>query len=410
MTIQMGEPENKTPTSSYSFFFFICCVFLPSFTFSASISTHSISPDFTASNFQFIDTSGAFLRSQNGTFKATIDAMPPSSKYYFSIVHSATNIIIWSANRNRPMSSSDQLSLTVNGLTVTTQTGQSLWSTPQFNCDISAMQLSETGNLVLVDAGNNTLWESFDHPTDTIVMGRRIPIGKSLQSAVSYDDMSVGDYRLEVTDRDMVLQWNKMNYWKLSMDPEAVRNSNKAVSLMVMNGTGLYLLASDNSTVVQVALNGSSSFRRDKLGAYGRFSIVRPRSSDKWESEVAGPFEDCDLPLYCNFGLCRRNPLDGICSCLPEFSYQTNGDCMPVNGLLSLPSACTAARNDSQLNSSVSYLKFGPGMDYFANNFREPDKNNVTLSVCQDLCSQSCSCLGFSIETLLVLVIFLKII
>ena len=120
MTIQMGEPENKTPTSSYSFFFFICCVFLPSFTFSASISTHSISPDFTASNFQFIDTSGAFLRSQNGTFKATIDAMPPSSKYYFSVVHTATNIIIWSANRNRPMSSSDQLSLTVNGLTVTT--------------------------------------------------------------------------------------------------------------------------------------------------------------------------------------------------------------------------------------------------------------------------------------------------
>ncbi|XP_065634061.1 G-type lectin S-receptor-like serine/threonine-protein kinase At5g35370 [Quercus suber] len=68
---------------------------------------------------------------------------------------------------------------------------------------------------------------------------------------------------------------------------------------------------------------------------------------------------------------------------------------MPVNSSLSLPSACTAAGNDSQLNSSVSYLKFGPGMDYFANNFREPVKNNVTLSVCKDLCSQSCSCLGF---------------
>ncbi|XP_050257755.1 G-type lectin S-receptor-like serine/threonine-protein kinase At5g35370 isoform X2 [Quercus robur] len=387
---------------SFSFFFFMCCVFLPSFTFPAPISTHSIGPDFTASNFQFLDTSGAFLRSQNGTFKATIDARPSSSKFYFSIVHSATNIIIWSANRDRPMSSSDKLSLTVNGLTVTNQNGQTLWSTPLFNSDISAMQLSETGNLVLVDAGNNTLWESFDHPTDTIVMGQRIPIGKSLQSAVTYEDMSVGDYRLEVTDTDVVLQWNKMNYWKLSMDLKelsmdlkAVRNSNKAVSLMVMNGTGLYLLASDNSTVVLVALNGSSSFRSGKLGPDGRFSIVRPRS-DKWELEFAGPFEDCDLPLYCKeIGLCRRKPLGGICSCLPKFSYQNNGDCMPVNRSLSLPSACTAARNGSQLNSSISYLKVGPGMDYFANNFREPVKNNVTLSVCQDLCSQSCSCLGF---------------
>ncbi|KAK9992995.1 hypothetical protein SO802_022698 [Lithocarpus litseifolius] len=350
---------------SFSFLFFICCVFLPSLTFSASISTHSIIPDFTASHFQFKDTRGAFLRSQNGIFKATIDAKPPSSKYYFSIVHSDTNVIIWSANRNTPMSSSDKLLLTANGLIVTNQqTGQALWSTPQFNSHISAMQLSETGNLVLVDAGNNTLWESFALPTDTIVMGQRIPIGKSLQSVVTDEDMSVGDYRLEVTDRDVVLQWNKMNYWKLSMDPKAVRNSNKAVSLMVMNGTGLYLLASDNSTVIQVALNGSASFRSGRLGPDGRFNIVRPpRSrSDKRELEFAGPFEDCDLPLYCKeIGLCRRKPLGGICSCLPEFSHQNNGDCMPVNSSLSLPSACTAARNGSQLNSSISYLKFGPG-------------------------------------------------
>ncbi|KAK7848835.1 g-type lectin s-receptor-like serine/threonine-protein kinase [Quercus suber] len=363
---------------------------------------HSVNAFITqkTSHFQFNDTRGAFLRSQNGTFKATIDASPPSSKYYFSIVHSATKTIIWSANRDRPMSSFDKLSLTVNGLTVTNQTGQTLWSTPQFNSDISAMQLSETGNLVLVDAGNNTLWESFDHPTDTIVMGQRIPIGKSLQSAVTDEDMSVGDYQLEVTDRDVVLQWNKMNYWESSMDPEAVRNSNKAVSLMVMNGTGLYLLASDNSTVVEVALNGLSSFRSGKLGPNGRFSIVRPptQSDNKWEVEFARPFEDCDLPLNCKeIGLCTRKPLGGICSCLPEFSYQTYGDtdCMPANSSLSLPSACTAARNGSQLNSSISYIKFGPGMDYFANNFREPVKNNITLSVCKDLCSQSCSCLGF---------------
>ncbi|XP_065630722.1 G-type lectin S-receptor-like serine/threonine-protein kinase At5g35370 [Quercus suber] len=385
---------------SFSFIFFICCVFRPSLTFSASISTHSISPDFTASHFQFTDTRGAFLRSQNGTFKATIYAKPPSSKYYFSIVHSATDTIIWSANRNTPMSSSDKLSLTSSGLRVTNQTGQPLWATPQFHSDISAMQLSETGNLVLVDAGNNTLWESFAYPTDTIVMGQRIPIGKSLQSSVIFDeDMSLGDYRLEVTDRDVVLQWNKMNYWELSMDPKAVRNSNKAVSLMVMNGTGLYLLASDNSTVVQVALyDGSSSFRSGKLGPDGKFIIVRPptRSDKKWETEFAGPFEDCDLPLSCKeIGLCRRKPLGKICSCLPEFSNQNNGDCMPVNRSLSLPSACTAARNGSQLNSSISYLKFGPGIDYFADNFEEPVKNNVTWSVCQDLCSQNCFCLGF---------------
>jgi hypothetical protein len=108
------------------------------------------------------------------------------------------------------------------------------------------MQLSETGNFVLVDVRNVTLWESFDYPTDTIVMGQHISAVKSLESSVTDEDLSVGDYRLEVTDMDVVLQWNRMSYWKLSMDPKALKNSNEAVSLMVMNDTGLYLLGSDS--------------------------------------------------------------------------------------------------------------------------------------------------------------------
>ena len=112
------------------------------------------------------------------------------------------------------------------------------------------MQVLETGNLMLVDAKNVTLWESFDYPTDTIVMGQPIPVGTSLESAVTGEDMSVGDYLLRLTDSDVVLQWNRMTYWKLSMDTKAYKNSNGAVSLMLMNGTGLYLLASDGSKVV----------------------------------------------------------------------------------------------------------------------------------------------------------------
>jgi hypothetical protein len=172
------------------------------------------------------------------------------------------------------MSNSDKLSLTVNGLTVTNQAGKELWSTPPLNSEVAAMQLSETGNLVLVDVRNVALWESFDYPTDTIVMGQHISAGKSMESSVTDEDLSVGDYRLEVTDMDVVLQWNRMSYWKLSMDPKAFKNSNEAVSLMVMNDTGLYLLGSDGSTVViHVVLSDPLGFRIGKLGPDGRFSI-----------------------------------------------------------------------------------------------------------------------------------------
>uniref|UniRef100_A0A2N9GXL2 Receptor-like serine/threonine-protein kinase n=1 Tax=Fagus sylvatica TaxID=28930 RepID=A0A2N9GXL2_FAGSY len=229
------------------------------------------------------------------------------------------------------MSSSDKLSLTTNGLIVTNQTGQVLWSTPFLTSKVAAMLLLDTGNLVLVDAGNAKLWESFDYPTDAIVVGQRIPVGKSLESSVSEDDMSLGDYRLEVTDRDVVLQWNRMDYWKLSSDSMALKNSNGTVSWMVMNDTGLYLLGSDGSTVViQVLLNGPPGIKID-----------------------------CKIPFICGeIGLCTTRSLGRICSCPPGFHSQIGGgNCVPENTSLSLPSAC----NGSQLNSSISYLKLGLG-------------------------------------------------
>uniref|UniRef100_A0A2N9I911 Protein kinase domain-containing protein n=1 Tax=Fagus sylvatica TaxID=28930 RepID=A0A2N9I911_FAGSY len=236
-------------------------------------------------------------------FRPPIDARPLSSYFYFSIVHAGSNAIIWTANRNAPMSNSDKLSLTVNGLTVTNQAGKELWSTPPLNSEVAAMQLSETGNLVLVDVRNVTLWESFDYPTDTIVMGQHISAGKSI---------------------------GKMSYWKLSMDPKAFKNSNEAVSLMVMNDTGLYLLGSDGSTVViHVVLSDPLGFRIGK-----------------------------------EIGLCTRKPLGGTCSCPPGFRSQiSGGNCVPMNSSLSLPSACNATRDGSQLNSSISYLRLGPELE-----------------------------------------------
>uniref|UniRef100_A0A2N9GH19 Receptor-like serine/threonine-protein kinase n=1 Tax=Fagus sylvatica TaxID=28930 RepID=A0A2N9GH19_FAGSY len=237
----------------------------------------------------------------------------------FPSSHAISHAKIWTANRNAPMSSSDKLSLTTNGLIVTNQTGQVLWSTPFLTSKVAAMQLLDTGNLVLVDAGNAKLWESFDYPTDAIVVGQRIPVGKSLESSVSEDDMSLGDYRLEVTDRDVVLQWNRMDYWKLSSNSKALKNSNGTVSWMVMNDTGLYLLGSDGSTGCD---SGTSQWSTGEIG------------------------------------LCTTRPLGRICSCPPGFHSQIGGgNCVPENTSLSLPSAC----NGSQLNSSISYLKLGPG-------------------------------------------------
>ena len=171
-------------------------------TSSGQLYNHSIRPNFTASYFQLVDQAGAFLQSLNATFKASISN--PSQQlpeFYFSVIHSSSNTIVWTANRNRPISESAKLLLTLNGLLITDDFDRVLWSTPDLDSSVAFMQLDDSGNLVLLDQGNVSLWESFDYPTDTLVMRQRLPVGI---------DFSVGDYQLLLTSVDAVLQWNGM--------------------------------------------------------------------------------------------------------------------------------------------------------------------------------------------------------
>ncbi|XP_059644006.1 G-type lectin S-receptor-like serine/threonine-protein kinase At5g35370 [Cornus florida] len=366
-----------------------------------------IYPNFTHSEFiyNYNTHSGAFLASRNGTFMATITSPNPLGRaFYLCVIHAPSNTIVWSANRNASISDSAKLRLTANGLTVTDDAGNVVWSTAPFHVpDVSLLQLQDSGNLVLLDRSNATLWASFDHPTDTIVIGQKLPIGESLVGAASEDNFTAGDYRLTVTGGDAFLQWNGLTYWKLSMETWAFKDTNFPVSYMGLksnNGTtitnGLYLFGDNGSTVViRMDLAESDSFRIAKLGSDGQFVVQRFVSTEnKWVQEFTGPGDICRIPIVCGkMGLCSN----GICGCPTRFQGSTqmdrrSGVCRPSNSSYSLPSAC----DDSQLNSSsISYVELDKDIDYFAIDFMEPVKHGANMSVCQDLCSQNCSCLGF---------------
>nr|KYP55186.1 putative LRR receptor-like serine/threonine-protein kinase At1g53430 family [Cajanus cajan] len=159
------------------------CIFLLSTTISARTFSDYINPDFTASYLKFIDNFGTFLLSQNKTFKAAIfNPGDQQARFYLCVIHAASNTIIWSANRDGPISDSGKMFLTVRGITIIDEDGDNKWSTPSLKSQVNRLVLTEMGNLVLLDKSNDSLWESFQNPTDTIVIGQRLPVGKSLSS------------------------------------------------------------------------------------------------------------------------------------------------------------------------------------------------------------------------------------
>ncbi|XP_057769095.1 G-type lectin S-receptor-like serine/threonine-protein kinase At5g35370 [Salvia miltiorrhiza] len=375
------------------------------------ISIPSIQINFTASYLQFIDNSGAFLASQKGSFEARITNSKPESKsFYFVVIHVASHTIVWSANRNRPISLSSQLRLTEKGLTLYNDTGLPIWSTPPNPRPVSSLHLLESGNLILLDSVNSTVWQSFDFPTDLLVVGQPLRVGKSLVAPLGGDDgeLSEGGYRLVVGDDDAVLQWNGMVYWKLSMDGKAFRDANFAVEFLIVNTTGLFLMGGENGRrvvmkrIFDTAAANSSDFGFAKLDFRGLLSVVSFNSVDRTSKELLErPNDKCQIPMICRkLDVCSNG---GSCWCAPGFHNDpkiNNGDCVPTDTSLVLPDSCNNTWSSASDYTNIKYFSLRSDLDYFSNDFTDPVIRDVNVSFCQNLCSKNCSCLGvFFTET-----------
>ncbi|RID44962.1 hypothetical protein BRARA_I01723 [Brassica rapa] len=375
------------------------CLYLLFVSVSCGSFKEFVYPNFTASNLRFIDSSkGAFLFSPNSIFKAGLFSPgdDSSSDFYFSVIHVDSDSTIWSSNRNSPVSRAGKMNLSPQGISViedgVNQTP--VWSTPVLASPVHSLRLTDSGNLLLLDRLNASLWESFRFPTDTIVLGQRLPVGMFLSGSVSRYNLSQGDYKFVVVETGGFMKWRGQNYWKLRMHTQANVDSNFPVEFLTVTTSGLALMGRNGTTaVIRVPLPPSSDFRVAKMDPSGQF-IVSRFSGKSMVTEISGPMDPCQVPLVC--GKLRVCHLDNdseneSCSCVDGMRLDAGKNtCVPVNQSLSLPVTCEG--------SNVSYFELGHGLSYFSTRFTDPVEHDIELSTCHDLCSKNCSCLGVFYE------------
>ncbi|CAL9168370.1 unnamed protein product [Musa hybrid cultivar] len=391
------------PTSSSLFLLLLLFLFLlTGDSLAGPVATEFLYPNFTASYLNFVDNSGVFLASPNANFVAAI-ANPggQQSRFYLSLTHSATRTVVWSANRDAPAPRDGTVTLSTGGLVVSHPNGSVLWSTPRLPSPVRALRLLDSGNFLLLDAANATLWQSFDHPTDTLLSSQVLPAGSSLIASVSDNDFASGDYSLVLTTGDAVMTWKggAQQYWSLSKDVRSFKNSNSGVTYMATNVTGLNLYSTEGKVVLQVFLP-TSDFRIVKLDPTGRFHVFSysvANASSILDDEFTAPTSNCDLPFPClSLGVCTARANGSTCSCPARFVHLESGNCSPANGSLppsSSSSSSASCGGDSDL--ATSYIQLGSGIDYFANKFASPATSGNDISACQNLCTGNCTCLGF---------------
>jgi len=153
---------------------------------------------------------GDTMVSADGTYELGFFSPGKSKDRYLGIWYGKIRVqtVVWVANRETPLNdSSGVLRLTNKGILIILDRHKSvIWSSittrPARN---PTAQLLDSGNLVVKEEGDsnleNSLWQSFEHPTDTILADMKIGWNRIagmnlyLTSWKSADDPSVGKIR-----------------------------------------------------------------------------------------------------------------------------------------------------------------------------------------------------------------------
>ncbi|WOL02090.1 hypothetical protein Cni_G10809 [Canna indica] len=258
---------------------------------------------------------------------------------------------VWEANRGRPVGENATFSLLANGnLVLAEADGSIVWSTNTANKGVVGLNLLPTGNVVLYDAKGRFVWQSFEHPTDTLL------VGQSLRFR--------GPNKLFSGPGDMVT---------FVCEPETEDNFAWQCRLTINFGRPKY-----NATL--------SFLRLDIDGNLAVYTFYDPVDFRAWEKTFAffddakGWLSGCALPRKCgDFGVCE----DEMCVACPS-----------KDGLLGWSKSC-APPSLAACKEGISpkYFKV-KGVEIFLSTYSEGE-GSVKLEECKGRCSTDCKCKGF---------------
>ncbi|GAB4825057.1 hypothetical protein Ancab_007930 [Ancistrocladus abbreviatus] len=273
---------------------------------------------------------------------------PGNSPYYYigmwyskSLVQNQT--IVWVANRDSPVSDkySSELKILNANLVITNGSKTPVWST---NVTLPASGpveavLRDEGNLVLRDQGNNnsTIWQSFDHPTHTLLPGAKLGLNKRTKKSQrltawkNIDDPATGLFSTEL-DPNGTLQyymfWNRTeNYWSTgTWDSE--HHMFRLIPEMTLNPVyDVNYVDNENESYSTYSVKDPSFVSRVILDVSGQVKdLTWLNTSQQWNLFCSMPRDQCEVYAYCGaFGSCNQNSLP-FCNCLQGFERTSESD------------------------------------------------------------------------------------
>ncbi|KAM0920374.1 hypothetical protein ACQ4PT_007560 [Festuca glaucescens] len=307
----------------------------------------------------------------------------------------AVRTYVWVANRDNPIARTSQGKLVLtNGsdLVLSDSEGHTFWTitnniTP--GGVHTAAILLDSGNFVIRLPNGTDIWQSFHHPTDTMLPDMGLPLSKNTSMHLiawrGPDDPSSSGYSFGGDSSLQIFIWNGTRpYWRRAAlngvaDYAMYQRNGLSMSQTIVNRGGEFYLTytiSDSSPSVRMTMHYTGMMK----------ILVWNSSSSSWYVFFERPGSSCLRYASCGpFGYCDTTQEVATCKCLNGF--ESNG--------LNFTVGCQRKKE----------LHCGTG-DSFATllNMKTPDKflyiRNRSFDQCRAECSRNCSCTAYAYANL----------
>ncbi|KAJ6325929.1 hypothetical protein OIU78_013091 [Salix suchowensis] len=218
---------------------------------------------------------------------------------------------------------------------------------------VSSGVMNDTGNFVLQDRKSDKLWESFTHPTDTLLPTQIMEAAGIVSSRRTETNFSLGRFQLRFLD-DGNLVLNSMNLpTKVAYDAyytsgtyDASNSSNSGYQLIFNESGYMYILRRNGlrEDLTKTALPTTDFYHRATLnfdGVFTQYSYPKTSSSNRsWSPVWSEPENICKFNSIWGSGACGYNSICSLsvdrrpnCNCPQEFSFldqnDKHGSCIP---------------------------------------------------------------------------------
>ncbi|XP_021833209.1 G-type lectin S-receptor-like serine/threonine-protein kinase LECRK3 [Prunus avium] len=243
-------------------------------------------------------------------------------------------IVVWTANRDDPpVSNNATLLFKSDGLALTTAEGENYLAKSSGSASYASML--DSGNFVLYNSGREIVWQSFDHPTDTLLPSQRLLSGDELFSAKSEADHSTGIFRLKMQNDGNLVQYpvDTPDTSTYSFYTSFTDGKGENVTLNFGADGHLYLLNSTGSNIRNITDGGLPTdegklylMRIDADGIFRLYSHDLKKNAT-WSIEWVSSKDKCVPKGLCGLNsYCVSIDLQPDCRCLPGFESVNQGN------------------------------------------------------------------------------------